>query len=208
MLKYYGIIRESARRLTEAIDHTVAAFAEGQVEQEPAFTDRMLGGIEEAMREFHVKGIHWRAKTLTDRGPHAQEKKYGADFMGVLNVDLPDFKVEKGFLAQAKIDGPRFDLHSLHSQCERMLRLSPDSFVFLYSKDGVTVIPAVSVIGTREHPSGLYSRSATRFFEEHFESFIGDRKISAPSEDVLEELRERYEARSLMYLQAKSDILL
>jgi hypothetical protein len=166
----------------------------------------MLGGIEEAMHEFQVKGIQWRAKTLTDRGRDAQEKKYGADFMGVLSVDLPDFRVEKGFLAQAKIDTPRLDLKSLHSQCERMLSLSPESFVFLYSREGVTVVPAIAVMGTKERPSELYSRSAARFFEEHFQSFIGDRAISAPREDVLEGLRERYDARSLLYLQAKSDI--
>ena len=206
MLRYYGIVRESAQRLADAIDHTVQTFADGRVEQEPAFTDRMLGGIEEALREFQVKGVHWRAKTLTDRGRHAQEKKYGADFMGVLSVDFPDFKVEKGFLAQAKIDTPLMDLRSLHSQGERMLSLSPDSFVFLYSREGVKVVPAVAVIGTQMHPSELYSRSAARFFEEHFQSFIGDRAISAPRLDVLEGLRERYEARSLLYLEASSDI--
>ena len=114
------------------------------------------------------------------------------------------FKVNKGFLAQAKIITSGLNVGELHSQCERMLRLSPDSFVFLYSRVGVTVVPAISVMGTTGNPTELYSRSAARFFEEHFESFIGDGSISAPSVDVLEGIRERFEARTLLYLQAKS----
>lgn len=202
MLRYYGIIRESGRKVAEAINHTVQAYEEGRIEQEPAFTDRMLGGIEETLRGFSVKGIRWQAKTLSDRGPHAQEKKYGADFMGVLNVDLPEYSVRKGFLAQAKMVDNRFlDYRDLHRQCESMLSLSPASFVFLYSKRGVTVVPAISVIGATADPTELYSRTAARFFEEHFESFIGDRNISAPQIEMLEALREHYDSRHLLYLR-------
>lgn len=203
MLRYYGIIRESAHKVAEAIDHTVEGYVDGRIEQEPAFTDRMLGSIEETLSGFQVKGVTWQAKTLSDRGRHAQEKKYGADFMGVLEVSLPEYNVRKGFLAQAKIiDSWFIDFRELHSQCERMLKLSPASFVFLYSKKGVTVVPAISVVATSANPTELYSRNAARFFEEHFESFIGDRNIAVPKIEALDELRGRYEARSLLYLAA------
>ena len=205
MLRYYGIIRASAKRLSEAIDHTVEAFHQGRIQQEPAFTDRMLGSIEESLRDFQVKGVTWSAKTLTDRGSGSQESRYGADFMGVLNIDLPDFKVKKGFLAQAKIIRPGLNLDDLQRQCEKMLTLSPDSFVFLYSISDVVVVPAISVVSANAQPTDLYSRTVARFFEEHFESFIGDRNISAPIPDTLENLRERYEARSLLFLQAASE---
>jgi len=206
MLRHYNVIRQSARRIADAIDHTIEGFVDGRIEQEADFTSQMLGRIEEAQDGYQAKGVIWKAKVLTDKGRGAQEKQYGADFMGVLNIDLPDFKVNKGFLAQAKIASRLTDIVGLHSQCGRMLDLSPDSFVFLYGADGVIVVPAVSVMGANSHPSELYYRSAARFFEEHLESFIGDRNISGPSADTLRDLRERYEARSLLYLQARSTL--
>lgn len=203
MIRSYAIIRESAQRVGEAIDHATEAFLDGRVEQEPAFTDRMLGTVEEAMRGYRVKGVTWTAKTLTDRGPHSQERVYGADFMGVLSIDLPDFSVKKGFLAQAKMARNARDPR-LREQCERMLKLSPASFVFLYDQRDVSVVPAISVVGADVSPTELYSRSASRFFEEHFESFIGDRAISAPTPKTLERLRLRYETPRLLYLQARA----
>jgi hypothetical protein len=98
----------------------------------------MLGRIEEAMNGYVAKGIQWTVKTLTDRGANTQEPEFGADFAGVLNIDLTDFKVNKGFLAQAKKIEPREyvppkELRSMVSQCEKVLRYTPDAFLFLYS---------------------------------------------------------------------------
>lgn len=61
MIRHYGIVRASARRVAGAIDHTVKAFSGGRISQEPAFTDRMLGAIELAMQDFTVKGVNWTA---------------------------------------------------------------------------------------------------------------------------------------------------
>lgn len=206
MFTYYQAVRGAAQQIANAINHTVDALRERRVEQEPAITDRMLGAIEESLSDYSNKGISWQAKTLTDRGAGAQESKYGADFMGVLTITLPNFAVSKGFLAQAKLirDGSAGSLDELKSQCDRMLNLSPDSFVFLYGFSGVRVIPAVSVVGSTLDPQQLYSRSAQRFFEEHIQCFIGDRKISAPSTVVLNDLRSRFEARSAILIQAKA----
>lgn len=207
MIAYRHAVREAARRIAEAIDDSVDALNEGRIEQEPAMTDRMLGAIEHSLRDFQVKGIRWKAKTLTDRGPGAQERRYGADFMGVLNISLPEFSVCKGFLAQAKLvrDGDSGDLDDLKAQCEAMLRLSPDSFVFLYGHKGVRVVPAISVLSADVDPVELYSRSAQRFYEEHLQCFIGDRAINSPTPATLNSLAERYNARAALFLQAKGE---
>ncbi len=125
--------------------------------------------------------------------------------MGVLNIDLPDFKVSKGFLAQAKLLRHETvdNLEELKRQCDRMLKFSPDSFVFLYRYDGVRVVPAISVVGSTVDPNQLYSRSAQRFFEEHLECFIGDQAIQAPTPETLEELCRRFEARSALLLRGR-----
>jgi len=167
-------------------------------------TDRMLGAIEMSLADYCVKGICWRAKTLTDRGRGSQESKYGADFMGVLNISLPEFSVSKGFLAQAKFirNGSAGDLTELKQQCEKMLDLSPDSFVFLYGQNGVRVVSALAIVGTTLEPLQLYNRSAQRFFEEHLQCFIGDRDIQSPTPKTLDALRTKFEARSAILLQA------
>jgi hypothetical protein len=212
MIREYAIIRESAQRLAGAANHTVQSLIDEQVEQEPAFTDRMLGRIDEAMDGFVVKGVRWKSKTLTDRGPRAQESIYGADFMGVLEIELPEFSVKKGFLAQAKLIEPgdsisKKDFDKMVGQCTDMLHISPDSFLFLYSVDGISVVPAISIVSLTAptNPNELYSRSITRFFEEHFESFIGDGRLSKAHISTVKELSALADAsgaRSALHLRA------
>ena len=205
----YAIVRAAASHIAEAGNRAVAALADGRVQQEPAFTDRMLGHIDEAMRGFTTKGVRWSAMTLTDRGSNSQEREFGADFAGVLDIDLEDFKVQKGFLAQAKrIERTDYMRESerarLLGQCNRMLEHTSDAFVFLYSIDGVSVVPAVSVVSASfANPHELYARSLRGFYEAHFECFIGDRDISVPEPVMLESLRERFRLRQLSYLQAR-----
>jgi hypothetical protein len=204
MIKGYHAVREAAQHIAGAIDGAVDALREGRVEHEPAMTDRMLGAIEQSLTNYESKGIRWRAKTLTDRGRGSQESRYGADFMGVLRIALPEFVVSKGFLAQAKLVR-RYssgDPRELRQQCEKMLNLSPDSFVFLYGMDGVRVVPALSVVASKVDPLQLYSRSAQRFFEEHFECFIGDRNIQTAAPATLEALADRFEVRRAIEISA------
>jgi hypothetical protein len=210
MIRDFAIVREAASRVAKAAQHATEALREGRVEQEPAFTDRMLGGIEEAMREFRTKGVTWTAKTLTDRAPGAQERQYGADFAGVLSISLPGFSVRKGFLAQAKRIEPGKTMRNdefdrMKGQCERMLSLTPDAFVFLYAVSGIAIVPALSVLSSeRRNPHEFYSRSIARFYEEHFESFIGDRRLHVPTAAVLENLRHDLDVRRLLYLEARA----
>lgn len=212
MYQYREIVRQSARAVSEAANRVVEAHRHGRVQQEPAFTDRMLGRIEEAMNNLNVRGVTWQATTLTDRGHGAQERLFGADFVGILSISLPEFQVHKGFLAQSKLLRDNQALSTsessrLREQCDKMLSLSPDAFVFLYSTRGIRIVPAISVVSTRLgniNLQRLYSRSMQRFFELHFESFIGDRTISIRDEKPLDELRETYEARRLLYLKACS----
>jgi hypothetical protein len=209
VIRSHAIIRQSAHHAAEAADHALQAFRDGRIEQEPAFTDRMIGHIEEAMRGFEVKGVTWQAKTLTDRGPKSQESQYGADFAGVLSIDLADYRVRKGFLAQAKLVEPdqafpSAEYDRLRQQVSQMLDTTPDSFVFLYSKTGIFVVPALAVLSTgRRNPHELYHRSLSRFFEEHFSCFIGDRRISAPTIEALQQLRQQLNVQQILYLEAQ-----
>lgn len=211
MIRDLAIVREAASRIAGAVDGVVDALKESRVEQEPAFTDRMLAAIELTMNDFESRGIRWTAKTLTDRGPHAQEARVGADFAGVFSARLhasPAFNVSKGFLAQAKLIRPeqphaRADFERLRGQCDTMLSLSPASFVFLYADWGVTVVPAISICSSEPRDLfSFYSRGLSRFFEEHFESFLGDRRIYAPTRDMLEGLLAEANPRRVLSISA------
>jgi hypothetical protein len=209
VIRYRGLIRDSAKQIASAAEASLGDFKTGLVEQEPHLTDRMLGRMAQAMDGYRAKGVTWSAKTLTDHGPNAQEKEYGADFVGVLEIDIPGYKVKKGFLAQAKLSKSdkmnRSEFNRMIDQCKLMLELSPQSYVFHYSLDGIHVIPALAILAAsgpnaQFDPDGLYSQRVSTFYEHHFECFVGDMRISEPSEQTLEDLR----ARSLLYLAARA----
>ena len=212
MLKEYRAVRSAANLVAEAAERTNEALVTGRVEQEPQFTDRMLGRIEQALEGYESHGISWRAKTLTDRGPNAQEKRYGADFMGVVSIRLPNLRVDKGFLAQAKLHQngskiPKSEYERMQEQCEDMLRITPDSFVFIYSNEDIRVVPAITIYSCNYvDPYDLYTRSVARFYEEHFSCFIGDRRISTPSIDVLisEAIDIEFHAKKVLALYASA----
>lgn len=210
MIREKRMIRSTVRRIAAAAELSVADLKEGLVEQEPHLTDRMLGRIAQSIDGYKTKGVVWSAKTLTDHGPNTQEKEYGADFVGVLEMDIPGYKVRKGFLAQSKLVKAvrmrRDEFRRMIGQCQQMLDLSPASFVFYQSFDGIRVIPSVAVVAASGpevvfNPDGLYSRRLSTFYEEHFECFIGDRRISEPTKEILAELR----ARSLLFLGARTE---
>lgn len=198
----YRIVMESASHIAEAANKTCLDLEAKCIEHEPQFTDRMLGRISEAMDNFEVKGVMWRAKTLTSLSPAAQEAQYGADFMGVLEINLPNYSVKKGFLAQAKMEHRiQAEFNKLRKQCEQMLTISPDSFVFVYSCNGIYIIPAIAVVSSETYQN-IYYRYISTFFMMHLECFVGDRKISSPIIDVLDVIRKEYNARSLLHLSA------
>jgi hypothetical protein len=116
-------------------------------------------------------GVRQRAASKVPRS------QSGADLLGVLEVDLPGIAFRKGFLAQAKRDKVGRGMVRLREQCEQMLNITPDSFVLVYDKNGVEVLPALLFA---DGSLGLHHAEPWRLgrvFAAHFGSFIGDRKI-------------------------------
>ncbi len=208
MIRNYTIIRESAAVAAKAAMTAVRGLQEGHIQNEETFTDRMIGAIEDRFQNLAIKGVSWSAMTLTAHQRKAQETEFGADLLGVLEVKLPDFQVQKGFLAQAKLVEPdepfsTAEFRRLAGQCESMLAHTSDAFVFLYTRNGIFVVPAMSVRGLRgrHNPHVLYTRSIARFFEEHFQSFIGDGRIYRADATALDTLRADLAARRALMLR-------
>jgi hypothetical protein len=160
--------------------------------------DNYRWAIDHNIRGSQFGSIVWKARTLrTGPGRAAEEKRHGADLMGVLDIDLPGYRVAKGFLAQAKRAEPncRFsqrDWDRLHSQCEKMLLRTPDSFVFVYSKSrGIRIFPATAVLGLKSRNIfELYDRRVSSFFESHIVCVIGDLRLNSTDIETLEALSD------------------
>lgn len=130
MIQARAVLRDAAKRIAHAAEGATDDLVHARVEHEIQFTDRMLGRIHQAKSDYESKGVRWTAKTLTSNIRNSQEFRFGADFIGSLQIDLPDYSVRKGFLAQAKRLNPDDpfpgrDHSKLVGQCEQMLALSP-----------------------------------------------------------------------------------
>jgi hypothetical protein len=184
---------DSIRAAAEVVDlaalRVAARFAQGQIADEDDFTSRLLQAMQDGIDGLAVAGVRWQAEKVRSRGPGSDESLTGADILVRLDVNLPRVRYSKGFLAQAKIVGPGRPLGKLREQCEKMLRVSPDSFVWHYDGSGVHVSSALpfvgSTVGTRDVPMW----PVRKLFDAHFRSFIGDRRlaISADLANLLDE---------------------
>lgn len=67
---------------------------------------------------------------------------------------------------------------NLKKQVKKMLRITPDSFVFVYSSEGIFTVPVLSINGSNNQAL-LYGKQLIPFFQEFFTCFIGDKKLRA-----------------------------
>lgn len=216
------VVTEIGKLILEAQNRVIEGIKEGTIETEPSMTDRFLENVQNVFDEYSKKGstlrMRFRARTLRDRGKNAPEEKYGADFCGVLDIQLRGFKQTKGFLSQSKkekdgiktrhgyygLTGVKFSINDefrrLVGQIDNMLLITPDSFVFIYSNDGFLVVPATS-IGVLKLEAELYAKPVDQFFKEFVMCFVGDHLLNAWDDNTLEQLRIKTHSRSAFLFQ-------
>ena len=218
-----GIVSDFGRLIREAEERARGQMNEGQVEQEDDITARFFEAIQQIF-ERHGESHRYRfsARTLRSRGPNAPEKRFGADVCGALDIDIPGCRIRKGFLVQAKransqhirvtrepYPSPLFsvddEFRRLQKQCKRMLRVSPDSFVFVYSSSGFSVVPATSIagIGRTNSPVEFYRKTVAGFFREFLKSFIGDHNITAHDDETMERAAQRWDCKQALLVSLK-----
>lgn len=207
-----GIVRRFGELVKEAERITIADIVQNKVPTEPDVTNRYLANLQNVINKYGIaKGFRFDAATLQDRGRGSTESEFGADFVGVLNAKLAGFQLKKGFLCQAKKEGDfvkvqnqvfkttvTFDydqeFQRLKGQTSRMLQVTSDSYVIVYSSKGFVVVPASSV-NALSMSASLYAKPASNFFKEFLLCFVGDPKLSAWDYKSLENLRTEYKAR-------------
>ena len=225
MIKRYTFIREAANAVATAAEESARAVLsqhtriQGREEEITAqlkseITLRMLNRVQAALNGAEMHGVQFAVQVFRRR----QESHVGADLMGALQIDTPTDSVRKVFLAQAKVC--RSDTNSwrhpiaicndprLKDQARSMLRLTSDSFVFLYTDQKVFVVPALQVAltpGNRVSTDDIYAHEIGRFYEEHFKCFVGDQRLSPPDSATidLEQLCEELGASHALSIQTK-----
>lgn len=185
-----------AREVVDGSQTAVDDFESGIVSQETDMTGRLFGSIAQALNGRRIGNLTWKAYTLkSSRGKSAEEKRHGADVLGVLDIQLSDYKTRKGFLLQAKIAEPHIPLSKsewtrFQGQCRTMLSRTHESFGVIYSRTkGVRFVPANTILEIDRHQ--LFeagSRSLFGFFKSHVKCQIGDRNLSTPSVAVLDRI--------------------
>jgi len=214
-----GTVKKFGDLIRKAEEQTIEGIKEGRIETEPSITDRFLEAVENVFREHgSQRGIVFKTRTLRDRGRNASETRFGADFVGVLNVRLKGYEQIKGFLSQAKKEGNGIriqrvpfslttasfrqdkEFERLKDQIGHMLSITPDSFVIVYGRNGFVAVPASSVNGLSVEDA-LYAKPIDRFFKEYLMCFIGDPRLRAWDDNSLEKLRLETKARTAIMFQ-------
>lgn len=209
----HAAIRKAAQAAAAGVEAALTAYRNGRVADEHRLVERVLTEIEHAVARQTIGGLTWEAGTLTSSRRKGGEAQFGADFLGVFIVRLPNYKVAKGFLAQAKLLPTGNNLGAaerkrLQSQCRKMLAHTPDAFALILQPRAATFVPAVSIVAGDNEPLQLYQRGPAHFFEEHFACFIGDQVFAQPNARVLDqipELQDRYDVRHVLVIVATDD---
>lgn len=111
-----------------------------------------------------------------------EEPVIGADLVCRLKIMRGGRSIEKAFLVQSKVanrlhNGFSFGDSNLQEEINKMLCVTSDSFVFVYSDQGIIVIPAfeIALSGKRTiRTAEVYYRNISNFYGDFFRCFIGD----------------------------------
>jgi hypothetical protein len=197
----YDFVNASTAAVEAEVEGVVSGLRRGTITDEENFTSQMLSAMRSALVRTSIRGFAWTSSIHDKR---TKEPATGADFAGLLTIEIPDYSVRSGFLAQAKMAGPRkrIDRARLRAQAEHMLSLSPASYVFLYRPDGVAVVPAIAVSAADGDPRELDEWTLGEFFTEHVHCFVGDRGVELPGGIPPGELLEDFQAQRVLIMSA------
>jgi hypothetical protein len=221
---------EVSEVLAEMAAATAADLSEGDVAGEEDFSGQLIGRCKGKLQNYRTPNARWRvgatvteaedgppipsvrfsARQTQSKGRGSEESWSGADLLMVLQIVTPDYEVRKGVLVQAKNlePGKKLDTsiaNDLRGQCTDMLNLTSSSFVFLYSKSGVTTLSATQVEGSKRndlHVLEQWEDSTLIFFMDFIKCWVGDPRLKATDKTTLAVLRALSHARNAILLRA------
>ncbi len=189
-------LEQAFHKAAHAADRAVSAamlkYSNEMVTDEDDITGTLIGRLDTVFDE-KIGGITWSSSILRHRkGVAAQEKKAGADMLFHVSIKTPQLTYSKGVLIQSKrIDeGMAMTAHGykeLLEQCDKMLNITPASFVFNYTKSGMRCASATKIVGASSRIlNDSCNLTSYRFFLELFRCTTGDRNITSAKFDELQ----------------------
>lgn len=202
-------MKEAARAAARAANAAMREYRRGNVVDEDDITGVLLGQLNHSLNG-NIKGFDWNAKILRHRrGKAAEEKEVGADILIHTKVRAPGRSYSKGVLIQSKRKEPgehlsRDEAQHLRDQCEKMLKRTPESYIFDYARSGLRSGSAVRLAGTaRPDVHAECGMTAYRFFLNLFLCPFGDPAISTTDLTKLGFIRG---IRNVIELVANSEV--
>lgn len=181
----------AAHAADAAVTAAMKKYRDGNVTDEDDITGILVGRLDAAFDDLN-SSVKWSSSILRHRkGIAAEEKAAGADLIIHVAINTPALTYSKGVLIQAKRveDGelmPKAQHNDLIKQCKKMLKISPASFVFDYTKGSMRCASATKIVGS---PSRALHASCNltsfRFFLELFRCTTGDPNINSARYDEL-----------------------
>lgn len=201
MIKRPRLIREFTRTIDRAVTAVTSKY-ETTIADEDDFTSRLLERIEAVLDGWSHAGITVRVTKLTSKGPGSEEAEFGADIVATVNVNLEEYRADKGILIQAKrLDARRrfeaTEWRRLQKQIGKMSAHTNESYIWCYDESGVRSIRAASLRGVESRrPDDLYVSKCATFLGEFVQCKHGDPIISGCGRQALTRLRDQYGAKS------------
>lgn len=191
------------------------AQARGEIETEPDLTNQLASAIRIEIERQGLEGrVHIRV--LRAQGERSPERQFGADLCIVLHDQSEGAEVAKGVVVQAKVAGrqgvhnrdrdahgnPQIEIGrraaDLVDQLKDMLKVTRDSYVFLYDKkkQEIATVPARAIVNKRG--TAMTRRTGRRlesFFEDLLDCLVGDEDLDAIDDGTLLRQVRRTDAR-------------
>lgn len=179
MIKIDKLIPTFTEKIDNAVDAVAQDYAKRYIADEDDFTSQLLARIKSELNGWKYDKVIFRVRKITSKGPGSEERICGADIVMTVNIDLSNYKTNKGILIQAKIlnSGTTFNNEKwkkFKDQIRRMKKHTLDSYVWLYDSSGVRSIRAhaIASLETRR-PDDLYVTKCATFLGEFIQSKHG-----------------------------------
>jgi hypothetical protein len=129
----------AAKAADEAVTLIMGDYSAGNLTDEDDISAALVGGLRTKF-SGQIDGLTWSSSIVRHRkGTANEENRVGADIVIHVSLNTPTQKYSKGTLVQAKRTEPQHrmantEFANLQNQCNKMLAITPASFVFNYAK--------------------------------------------------------------------------
>ena len=172
------------QKIKEVERDIIERWRKGLISEEEDISSQLAVEIDKALSSLNVYGIKVETKVFTRKSSKSEESIIGAD-LGIILEVRNNNPVSKCILVQSKKE-VNYSLNidsRLKNQCSKMLNITSDSFVFIYSKypywgkNYIRVIPAFRIFNLTLSKISGYALSLSTFFKYFLSCYIGDHKI-------------------------------